>query len=279
MPTDTVPPETLATGFAFPEGPRWHQDALWFSDMHGHVVLRLEADGKTEKIADVPECPSGLGFLPDGRLLIVSMHDRRVLRLDPSGLVEHADLSALAPWHLNDMTVDSSGRAYVGNFGDGSAPPDPPKPTVLIAIEPDGSARVVADDLHFPNGLVITSDGATLIVAETRSVPGRLTAFTIKGNGDLTDRRTLIEFGPGELPDGLAIDVDDGIWVAMPFSGEVVHVSAAGELDQRRPIDSPYAVTVGGANGEALFVCSSPTWEPQEAIRLRGGAVHSLSIA
>ena len=279
MQTDAVPHETLATGFAFPEGPRWHQDALWFSDMHGHAVLRLDAEGKPEKVADVPECPSGLGFLPDGRLLIVSMHDRRVMRLDPSGLVEHADLSELAPWHLNDMTVDSSGRAYVGNFGDGSAPPDPPKPTVLIAVEPDGSSRIVADDLHFPNGIVISRDGGTLIVAETRSVPGRLTAFTVTASGDLRARRTLIEFGPGELPDGLALDANDGIWVAMPFSREVVHVTAAGKLDERRPIENPYALTVGGPNGDALFVCSAPTWLPEEAVRLHGGSVHRLNLA
>jgi sugar lactone lactonase YvrE len=273
MPLGASAFETLAVGLTFPEGPRWHDGALWLSDMHGHSVLRLGDDGIVETVAQVPECPSGLGFLPDGRLLVVSMYDRRLLRLDPRGLVEHADLTGLAPWHLNDMAVDASGRAYVGNFGDASAPPDPAMPTVLIAVEPDGEARVVAEDLRFPNGIAVTRDGGTLIVAETRAVPGRLTAFQIAPDGDLEGRRTLIEFGPGELPDGITMDASDGIWVAMPFSGEVVRVTLGGVVDQRRTIANPYAVTVGGVDSRDLFVCTAPAWEPQAAARLRGGAV------
>lgn len=270
----------VVDGLTFPEGARWHDGALWLSDMHGHRVLRVGVDGSQQVVAEVPECPSGLGFMPDGRLLIVSMHDRRLLRVGSDGaVVEHADLSGLAPWHLNDLAVDATGRAYVGNFGDDSAPPDPPAPTVLIAVEPTGEARVVADDLHFPNGIVITPDGARLIVAETRSVPGRLTAFTVEPNGDLSDRRTLIEFGPGELPDGIALDSQGRIWVAMPFSGEVVRVTPDGAVDASLQVDSPYAVAVGGPEGDELFVCTAPTWVPEEAARLRAGAVLRLRLS
>ncbi len=271
--------ETLVDGLTFPEGVRWRDGALWFSDMHGHVVMRLGSDGQLSKVADVPECPSGLGFLPDGRALIVSMHDRRVLRLDPDGLRQHADLHELAPWHCNDMAVASSGRAYVGNFGDASAPPEPPAPTVLICVEPTGDARIVADQLMFPNGIVVTPDGGTLIVAETRSTPGRLTAFSVDQRGGLGDRRVMVEFRPGELPDGLALDGDLGIWVAMPFSAEVVHVSRDGEIDRRLSIENPYAVAVGGSDGSELFVCTAPMWQPEEAKRAKGGAIHRIRIA
>ncbi|MGD0451955.1 MAG: SMP-30/gluconolactonase/LRE family protein [Solirubrobacteraceae bacterium] len=270
--------ETIAEGLAFPEAPRWHADALWFSDMHGHEVLRLDGDGAIASVAEVPECPSGLGFLPDGRLLVVSMHDRRVLRLDEDGLHQHADLSSLAAWHCNDMCVDALGRAYVGNFGDGSAPPAPPAPTVLILVEPDGSTRVAAKDLLFPNGAAITPDGGTLIVAETRAAPGRLTAFSIEPDGTLSERRTLVSFAGGELPDGIALDAELGIWVALPFSDEVVRVDAQGSIDRRLAFANPYAVAVGGPHGNDLFVCSAPSWLPEEAARLRGGAIHRLSL-
>lgn len=270
--------ETLVTGLMFPEGARWHDGALWFSDVHANVVQRLARDGTLTTVASVPDHPSGLGFLPDGRPLIVSMHDRRILRLDPDGLHQHADLSQLAPWHCNDMVVTSTGRAYVGNFGDDSAPPDPPAPTVVIAVEPDGRARVVADELMFPNGLAITPDGGTLIVAETRSVPGCLTAFPIQEDGSLGARRVLTEFGAGELPDGLALDAAGGIWVAMPFSGDVVRVSPAGEVTQRVKVESAYAVAIGGPDGQDLFVCTAPSWIPEEAVRLRGGAISRMRV-
>jgi sugar lactone lactonase YvrE len=265
--------DALASGLTFPEAPRWHDGALWFSDMHAHAVLRLGPAGRLTTMAEVPGCPSGLGFLPDGRMLVVSMHDRRVMRLDPDGLHQHADLSELAPWHCNDMAVDANGRAYVGNFGDDSAPPAPPAPTVLMAVDPDGQARVAADELMFPNGIAVADGGRTLIVAETRSVPGRLSAFRILPDGGLADRRVLMEFGAGELPDGIALDAAGGIWVAMPFSGEVVRVSSDGVVTERIKVESAYAVAVGGPDGRDLFVCTAPSWVPEEAARLRAGAI------
>lgn len=270
--------ETLAEGLTFPEAPRWHDGALWFSDMHAHAVLRLEPAGTLTKVAEVPGCPSGLGFLPDGRMLVVSMHDRRVLRLDPDGLHLHADLAELAPWHCNDMAVDAEGRAYVGNFGDDSAPPAPPAPTVLIAVDPDGKSRVVADNLMFPNGIAVADGGRKLIVAETRSAPGRLSTFGIGPDGGLTDRGVLTEFGAGELPDGIALDAAAGIWVAMPFSGQVVRVSSGGGVTERIKVDSPYAVALGGPDGCDLFVCTAPSWVPEEAAALRGGMIRRTRV-
>ena len=267
----------LVEGLTFPEGVRWHDGALWFSDMHAHTVQRLEPGGSPEVIAEVPECPSGLGFLPDGTPLVVSMHDRRLLRLDPDGPHEHADLSARAPWHTNDMYVDRHGRAYVGNFGDDSAPPTPPRPTVLLLVEPDGEVRVVAEDLWFPNGIAVSADGGTLIVAETRAVPGRLTAFTVAEDGSLSDRRVLASF-EGGFPDGIAIDAEDGVWIAFPFGDELVRVTAGGEIDQRLPFPSPYAVALGGPSGRDLFVATAPSWVPEEAEQLRGGSIHRLEF-
>lgn len=272
--------ETLVDGLAFPEGARWHDGALWFSDTHAREVLRLVPGGAPERVARVPGRPSGLGFLPDGRLLIASTHDRRVLRREHDGtLVLHADLSAIATWHVNDMVVDAHGRAYVGNYGDASAPPAPPQPAELALVDPDGTARAVASELLFANGLVVSGDGATLIVAETRAAPGRLTAFAIDPrDGSLSGRRTLIEFDAAVFPDGLAIDAEDGVWVASPFSAEVIRVTAAGEISDRLAIADPYAVALGGADGRDLFVCTSGTWLPEQAERERSGAIRRLRV-
>lgn len=272
--------ETVADGLAFPEGARWHDGALWFSDTHARQVLRLVPGAAPERVARVPGRPSGLGFLPDGRLLIASTHDRRVLRREPDGtLVLHADLSQIATWHVNDMVVDAHGRAYVGNYGDASAPPEPAQPAELALVAPDGSARAVADGLLFANGLVVTGDGATLIVAETRAAPGRLTAFAIDPrDGSLSGRRTLIEFDASVFPDGLAIDAEDGVWVASPFSAEVIRVTAGGEISDRLAVADPYAVALGGADGRDLFVCTSGTWLPEQAERERSGAIRRLRV-
>src|SRR5215470_17338669 len=179
-------PNVLLDGLYFPEGPRWHEGKLWFSDMHGHRVIKLGLDGKAETVVEVPAAPSGLGWLPDGRLLVVSMKDRRLLRLDANGLAQVADLSRLAPFHCNDMVVDAQGRAYVGNFGFDLHGGAAHVPTVLILVLPSGAARVVADDIQFPNGTVITPDGRTLIIGE--SFGACLTAFDVQADGSLTNR-------------------------------------------------------------------------------------------
>ncbi|QBJ96655.1 gluconolaconase [Rhodococcus sp. ABRD24] len=274
--------DTIATGLAFPECPRWRAGRLWFSDIYRGVVLRLDpATGDLERIVEVPGQPAGLGFLPDGDLIVASVEERKIYRLGSDGTLRlHADLHGIATWHLNDMTVDGTGRAYVGNYGDASAPPEPPLPADLAMVEPDGTAHVVATEMWFANGMVTTPDGSTLIVAETRATPARLSAFTIEQDGSLVNRRVLIEFDdPRIMPDGIALDAAGSVWVASPFSEEVIRVSADGEMLDRLPVPHPYAVALGGDDGRDLFVCTADTWVPEDAIRIGGGAIRRIHVA
>ncbi|WP_305093367.1 SMP-30/gluconolactonase/LRE family protein [Prescottella sp. R16] len=278
--TDTAV-ETILSDLVFPECPRWHDGRLWFSDIHSGLVLRLDpATGDVEQVAEVPGNPAGLGFLPDGRLLVASVHERKLYRVEDDGsLAVHADLHAIASWHLNDMTVDARGRAYVGNYGDDSAPPAPPRPADLAMVEPDGSAHVVAEQMLFANGMAITPDGSTLVVAETRATPGRLSTFRIEADGSLVDRRVLVAFDdPAVLPDGIAMDAESGVWVASPFNDLVLRVDAAGVVTDRIAVPHPYAVALGGVDGRDLFVCTADTWVPDEALRLRGGAIRRVRV-
>lgn len=266
----------IVGGLAFPEGPRWRRGVLYFSDMHSHQVLSWSQDHGLRVLAHIPGKPSGLGFLDDETLLVASQVDRSIYRLDlrtPNVLpVLHADVSAVAAWHVNDMLTDSQGRAYVGNYGSDAPPGEALRPADLALVETDGSVRVVARDLHFPNGMVLRKGGEELVVAETRSEPGRLTVFDVSDDGSLSNRRVLIEFET-EWPDGIAIDSEDGIWVASPFSNEVIRVDVDGKVADRVAVDNPYAVALGGANGRELFVCTAETWEPEKAAADRTGAI------
>ena len=252
----------LVDGLAFPEGPRWHDGRLWFSDMHFHRVVAVDLQGNTETIVEVPQQPSGLGWLPDGRLLVVSMTDRKLLRLDPGGLVEHADLSALASFHCNDMVVDAEGRAYVGNFGFDLEAQADFKTAELVLATPDGHTRVVADELGFPNGTVITPDGATLIVGE--SFRERLTAFDVAADGGLSGRREWAPT-PGAVPDGICLDAEGGIWVASPTSAEVLRVREGGEVTRRISVSTQaFACMLGGPERRTLFVCTAASSSARE---------------
>jgi len=183
---------TVLEGMSYLECPRWHDGRLYLSDFYTQRVLAVDLDGggsEPETIVAVPQQPSGLGWMPDGTMLVVSMRDRRILRVVDGGEPQvHADLSELATWHLNDMVVDAEGRAYVGNFGFDIMTGEPITTANVIRVDPDGSATVVAEDLSFPNGAVITPDGRTLVVAET--LAGRLTAFDVGDDGALSNRRT-----------------------------------------------------------------------------------------
>jgi sugar lactone lactonase YvrE len=269
--------EALVEGLQFPEAPRWRDGSLWFSDMYARQVMRLDADGALTEVVALDDSPSGLGFLPDGRLLVVSMHDRRLLRLDADGLHVAAELSEYATWHCNDMVVDRQGRAYVGNFGSATPPGEPIEPADIVLVEPDGSVRVVAEGLLFPNGAAITPDGGTLVIAETRADPGRLTTFAIAADGGLSDRRVLFEFAH-ELPDGICLDEQLGVWVASPFSHEVIRIDRDGRVGSRLAVENPYAVALGGSDGRDLYVCTADTWVPEEAARLRSGAIRRLRV-
>jgi sugar lactone lactonase YvrE len=259
----------LVEGLRFPEGPRWHEGRLWCSDQHDRRVLAVSTDAAVESIVEVPQCPSGLGWLPDGRLLVVSMHDRRLLRLDPGGLTEVADLSLLATWHCNDMVVDAVGRAYIGNFGfdlDGQAAPSA---TVIVRVDPDGSVRVAADEIRFPNGTVITPDGRTLIVGE--SYGGCLTAFDVDIDGGLSNRRLWAQL-TGAVPDGICLDAEGAIWSACPLTGRVLRVREGGEVtdEVRVSRNGAYACMLGGADRRTLFVCAADASDPAATGDLRG---------
>ena len=267
---------TLVDGLAFPEGPRWHDARLWFSDMHFHRVVAVDMKGDVETIVEVPQRPSGLGWLPDGRLLVVSMTDRKLLRLDPGGLVEHADLSSLASFHCNDMVVDAEGRAYVGNFGFDLDSQADFKTAELVLATPDGEIRVVADGLGFPNGTVISPDGGTLIVGESFSA--RLTAFDVASDGGLSGRREWAAT-PGAVPDGICLDAEGAIWVASPTSAEVLRVHEGGEVTRRIPVSTqPFACMLGGPERRTLFVCTAASSSPEETRAQASGRIEFTEV-
>lgn len=272
---------TVLSGLAFPEGPRWHDDRFWFSDMHAYEVVSVGADGTRITEAVVPNQPSGLGWLPDGRLLVVSMTDRRLLRREADGtLVTHADLSQLASWHCNDMVVDGVGRAYVGNFGwDLLGRTNSPALTNLVCVEPDGAAREVASDLNFPNGCVITPDGATLIVGESGA--RRLTAFTIAADGSLGERRLWADLPEGSTPDGICLDAEGAVWSACPRTGAVWRIAEGGEVLARVDPDAgqrTYACMLGGEDCRTLFLCVASTADPDECRARRDARIVSVTV-
>lgn len=271
-----LPATTIIDGLAFPEAPRWHDGKLWFSDFYTHQVHCIGADGALKTVVDVPGQPSGLGWLPDGRLLVVSMHDRCLLRLDASGLATVADLSGLAPSHCNDMVVDRQGRAYIGNFGFDMFNKEPVTPTVLLLVQQDGQARVVADDLLFPNGCVITPDQSTLIVAETFGK--RLTAFDIAADGSLGRRRVWADLGEAS-PDGICLDAEGAVWVASPPTSEFLRVREGGEIAERIKVSNQaIACALGGPDGRTLYMVTGRVSKAPRALAERVGRIESLRV-
>lgn len=273
----TQSPSLLVDDLCFAEGPRWRDGKLWFSDMHGHKVCTVDLAGNLEVIVEVASQPSGLGWLPDGRLLIVSMLDRKVLVYSEGRLSQYADLSQLASYHCNDMVVAPSGHAYIGNFGFDLEDGSDAAPAELILVSPAGSATVVADDLSFPNGMVITADNKTLVVAETMAM--RLTAFDIGQHGSLSNRRIWAELD-GAMPDGICLDEAGAIWVASPSSDEVLRVVAGGEVSDRIKLDAhAIACALGGPDNRSLFMLSSQTLAAQQCQNNRDAKIEVIEVA
>jgi len=263
---------TLAAGFAFPEGPRWHEGQLWFSDQHGGAVHVLNPDGTEAESFDVPGRPSGMGWLPDGDLLVVSMLERRLYRRHGGRLTVYAELGALHPGNSNDMVVDKAGRAYAGNIGFDFDAGESFRPTAIALVTPDGAVSVAADDIACPNGSVITPGGRTLIVAE--SMGKCLTEFDIGTDGRLTDRRLFAGLDE-RVPDGICLDDEGCVWVAAPFAGAALRVRRGGEIADTVPIQgaAPYACMLGGADGRDLFLCCATHHEPHLTVQLRTGRI------
>lgn len=279
--------EQLCDGLYFAEGPRWHSGKLWFSDFYDHAVKTVDADGNVRSMLTVDEQPSGLGWLPDGRLLVVSMRDRRVLRLEDDQLVEHADLSEVAEFYCNDMVVDSAGRAYVGNFGfdlhaaakssDFIGALKAYQGATLARIDPDGSVHVAASALRFPNGTVVTPDGGTLIIAET--LGARLSAFDVLADGSLTKQREWAAL-PGVSPDGICLDADGAVWVADARAPRCIRVREGGEiLAEVATEQHVYACMLGGSDGKTLFMMAADDSSPDVVGASRTGRILTTRVA
>ncbi len=251
----------LLEGGAFFESPRWQDGRWWVSDFFRRVVLAVDAGGGVEEIMRVDGQPSGLGWLPDGSLLVVSMGDRRLLRRAADGVVSvHADLSDLCDWHANDMVVTARGCAYVGNFGFDLGN-EAPRPTGLVRVAPDGSAARVAEGLLFPNGCAVTDDGRTLIVAETWA--SRLTQFTIATDGSLADRR-IFAVVPRTAPDGCTLDAEGCVWFADARSNRCIRVTPGGEVAAVLAVTEDlrcFACMLGGTDGRTLAICAAPDFD------------------
>ena len=274
----TPVPSVLIDGLIFPECPRWQQGKLWLSDMGGRQVLTVDAEGRSEVKASV-ERPAGLGFLPDGRLLMVSEADPFVRRLDPDGLHIVADLSSLGSVVLNDMVVDRQGRAYIGDDAFDMTAGTPPKPGRLILVAPGGSGRVVAEGLGFPNGVVITPDDKTLIVAETMA--RCLTTFDVAADGSLSGRRLFADVGAsGLMPDGICLDAEGAVWVASVATGEFVRVAEGGGVTQRIPVPGKWAVAcmLGGQDRRTLFLCTAQTTPADLAQGKSAGRIETARV-
>lgn len=262
-------PTPLANGFCFGEGPRWFEGLLWFSDMLGEAVHTVALNGAMSTLALPGRAPSGLGFRPDGTLLIVSTEDRQVLRYDGERVTLLADLGDLVPANLGDMVIDPHGRAFVGSQAREGG--------VIVRIDPDDTATVVAGDLDFPNGMVITPDGDTLVVAE--STGRRLTAFTLTADGALVDRRVFAD-GLDGPPDGLAIDAEGGVWAAMTLAHQFERITDGGNVSDRVDMAGRTAIAcaLGGPEGRTLFLLSSTDAYPERLIGTKASRVDALLV-
>ncbi len=284
---------TVLSERSYLECPRWHDGRLWIVDFYTYEVLSLAEDGSDVRLeASIPQQPSGLGWLPDGRLLIVSMRDSKLLRREEDGsLVVHADLSAHVAGHPNDMVVDDQGRAYVGNFGFDLMGGADLASTVLLRVDPDGTVTEVADDLWFPNGSVITEDGV-LLVDETFG--NRVTAFDIAPDGSLANRRDWAKFADlptskalGEViptltvaPDGCGLDAEGCLWLADATNARVLRVREGGEIVDEIAIPDMgvFACMLGGHDGRTLFLCCAPDFDENARSAAREAELRSVRV-
>jgi sugar lactone lactonase YvrE len=283
----------IASGLSFPESPRWREGDLYLSDFYTHRVLRYpKGSVKGEVVCEVPQQPSGLAWTPDGNLLVVSMLDRTLRRWDGTNLDIVADLSGMVSGPPNDMVADGGGRVWIGNFGDDAVEEDGFAPTTIVTVGPDGVVVVAAENLNFPNGMVLTDRGETLLVAETFAA--RITAFTVEAGGMLTGRRTWADLGHGDmwdvnnatkeqtvLPDGLALDAEGALWVADAKGSGVERIAEGGAVLDR--VDTGelavYGVALGGWNNRELVMCCAPPLLSEDPASNRHGEVLATTVS
>ncbi|PRY30357.1 SMP-30/gluconolactonase/LRE family protein [Umezawaea tangerina] len=280
----------LLDGLHFGEAPRHGPDGRFYiSDFYEKAVFTVDLEtGEKQVVCSLPGQPSGLGWLPDGRLLVVSMLDRTVRRLEPNGVLSlHADLVDIAGYHTNDMLVDARGRAYVGNFGfdlhktindegiEAVLAPDYVSPSTSLAlVEPDGTTSVAATDMHFPNGTVLLPDGS-LLVAETTAF--RLTAFDVAEDGSLSNRRVWADLrGQMIAPDGICVDSEGGVWVATALQPVVVRVVEGGAITDR--VETSQLTYAVGLVGNTLVVCTAPTSDPDVVGKQHVGRLETVQV-
>jgi sugar lactone lactonase YvrE len=278
---------TVLDDLVFGEGPRWRDGALWFSDMHDHRVVRTTIDGDATTVVEIAgDEPSGLGWLPDGRLLVVAMETQRLLRMEADGtVVVHADLSSAARGSLNDMIVAEDGTAYVGDMGVRIHELGAERRAgQTFMVKPDGNWSCAADDLQSPNGHILTDDGRTLIIAESGGM--RLTAFTVREDGTLTDRRTYAELHPERddvgfaPPDGICLDAEGAVWVADPIGARVFRVLQGGEVTDSIAFADviPVACVLGGPDRRTLLMCVAADWKRDALAGLRSGRIDACEV-
>ncbi len=285
--SNVVATTVLVDTLRFPESPRWHEGSLWCCDyvMRRVMQVDLESGVGPQTVVELPDLPAALGWTPDGRLLVLSGKNRRLLRLEDDGLVDVANLSGLLSTPFADMVVDASGRAYIGNIGfDFGNPQATPQPGPIVLVTPEGDARVVAEGLAFPNGMVITADGQTLIVAESETA--RLTAFDIKTDGSLSGRRVWAQFDnwgaferhPDRItPDGICLDTEGAVWLASPGSREVLRVRQGSEITDRIPLDTiPLACMLGGPDRRTLFIATTASLDFRD--RQARGRIETIPV-
>ena len=281
----------LRDGLYFGEGPRWHEGRLWYSDFYDHAVHAIDLDGNDERIVEVESQPSGLGWLPNGDLLVTSMLDRKLMRWNGSELSTHADFGNHFTWHANDLLVDQHGRAYIGNFGfdyevfldeqgiEGLFADPDSLTTVMFRVDPDGTVNVASDGLIFPNGMVITPDGKTMIVAETLAL--RLTAFDIAPDSSLSNRRVWADLSAHmAAPDGICLDAEGAVWIANALAPRLMRIGEGGVvIDEVETTMNTYACMLGGSEGKHLFAMTAPTSDSRHAPLAPNGAIEVVQVA
>jgi sugar lactone lactonase YvrE len=268
--------QVLIKGLAFAEGPRWRNGRLIFSDVPAGQVLSLGLDGSVETVAEIDGGPSGLGWLPDGTLLVARGQPAQVLAVGGDGEARiHADLSGLTAYPCNDMVVDSRGRAFVGACDLAGVPSGAPALSELFMVEPDGAVTVVDREMRFPNGPVVTPDGATLIVAETFGQG--LCAFDLSDEGASGKRQWATV--AGSLPDGICLDAEGAVWFADPVANAAVRVREGGEVVQRVETETGcFACTLGGDDMRTLFLLTGRLSDPRRNLAERPGRIEAVQV-